>query len=205
MISKTISLTKCKQCDFYTLDNGKPYCGLVGSSIVDKIFCKKEDKVKEISWDAYFMGIAEAVSKKSHCYSHQFGAIAVDDDRCIMATGYNGPPRGYPHCKVQAGGTVKLACPRHEKGYKSGEGLNLCPAAHAERNVLINAARSGISVKGCTLYVTSPIPCRECAKEIVNAGIQEVVYENPQRYPETGITGERILLDCGVICRLYKE
>ncbi len=161
--------------------------------------------MQEISWDAYFLGIAKAVSKKSHCLSHQFGAIAVNDDKQVVSTGYNGPPRGYPHCNddyqpmVSTDTLQKETCPRHFQGMKSGEGLEFCPAAHAERNVLINAARYGIRLCGCTLYVTSPTPCRECAKEIVNAGIIRVVHGNPTDYPEIGITGRQILLQCGVI------
>jgi dCMP deaminase len=151
------------------------------------------------TWDEYFMGIAEAVSHKSHCLSHKFGAIAVTDDHQIVSTGYNGPPRGYTHCNH---GFMGLGnCPRRVKGYKSGEGLEWCPAAHAERNVLINAARYGVRLNGCALYVTSPVPCRECAKEIVNAGIQEVIYKDEVDYPETGITGKSILFECGVKLR----
>jgi dCMP deaminase len=89
-------------------------------------------------------------------------------------------------------------CPRKKAGFKSGEGLEFCPAAHAERNVLINATRHGASLKGCTLYITSMTPCRECAKEIVNTGIIKVVYKEDSVYPENGITGMGILSKCGI-------
>jgi len=161
------------------------------------------------AWDDYFMGIAKAVSKNSHCLSHQFGGIAVDPDRCIISTGDNGPPRGYHHCDdlefALDGNPHEIGvCPRKEVGYKSGEGLEHCPAAHAERNVLINAARHGASLKGCILYVTSMTPCRECAKEIVNSGIIKMVYATDYVYPETGITGRDILEKCGVKLELLK-
>jgi dCMP deaminase len=156
-----------------------------------------------MEWDAYFMMIAATVAEKSHCLSHHYGAIAVDSDHCIIETGYNGPPRGFPHCNttdIQRTNTKGIdgICPRRFAGFKSGEGLEHCPAAHAERNVLINAARHGHSVKGCTLYVTSPTPCRECSKEIVNAGIVRVVCGEDSQYPEKGLTGINILLRCGV-------
>ncbi|KKN62595.1 hypothetical protein LCGC14_0510060 [marine sediment metagenome] len=144
-----------------------------------------------MDWNEYFFGIAEAVSQKSHCLSHKFGAIAVRDGRFVVATGYNGPPAGYPHCP----GSV---CPRRVAGYKSGEGLDICPASHAERNVLIEAARLGISLLGCRLYTTSPYPCRECAKEIVNAGIREVLVMIGYEYPDIGLTGAQVLNRCGV-------
>ncbi len=147
-----------------------------------------------ISWDRYFAGIAEAVSQKSHCLSHQFGAIAVRDGKFIVATGYNGPPTGFPHC-------VGDVCPRRVVGFQSGQGLEICPAAHAELNVLIEATRLGIVLCECSLYVTSPMPCRECAKAIVNAGIVEVVLCRGGSYPDIGLTGESILSKCGVKVR----
>lgn len=161
-----------------------------------------------MDWDNYFINIAKEVSRKSHCLSHQFGAVAVRDNH-ILSTGYNGPPSGYPHCegkyiivlgkKFTEGG---LVCPRHALGYKSGQGLELCPAAHAELNVIVQAARYGINLNGATLYITSPTPCRECSKAIVNAGIYEVVTGNANNYPDIGLTGDSILERCGVRLRI---
>jgi len=148
-----------------------------------------------MNWDEYFFGIADAVAKKSHCLSRQEGAIAVRNKKFIVATGYNGPSMGYPHCE----GTE---CPRHKVGYKSGQGLDVCPAAHAEFNVLIEAARLGIQLEGCTLYLTTGSPCRECAKGMVNAGIKEVVVTGTKAYPDVGLTGVQILETCGVKLRV---
>jgi len=66
-------------------------------------------------------------------------------------------------------------CPRQAMGFKSGEGLQWCPAGHAERNALINAARNGICTKGTKLYMNCPIPCTPCLVEIINAGVDEIV------------------------------
>jgi dCMP deaminase len=152
-----------------------------------------------MNWDTYFIEIADSVSKKSHCLSHKFGAIAVRDDKFIVATGFNGPPAGYTHCKGEV-------CPRHRAGFASGQGLEVCPAAHAELNVLIEAARIGVSLNNCKLYITSPLPCRECAKAIVNAGIQTVICSNFTPYPDIGLSGTRILEECGVKIRgIVKE
>lgn len=150
-----------------------------------------------MNWDEYFLGIAEAVSRKSHCLSHQFGGIAVRD-KFILATGYNGPPTGYPHCEGSE-------CPRRKLGYKSGQGLEICPAAHAELNVLIEAARLGIKLEGASLYLTSYMPCRECAKAIVNAGIREVVITNIGPYPDIGLEGKTILEKCGIVIRVVNK
>lgn len=159
---------------------------------------------KDMTWDSYFLGIAEAVSKKSHCLSRQLGAVAVLNN-FVIATGYNGPPAGYPHCEIiEPVGDVPgdKRCPRHRVGYQSGQGLDICPAAHAELNVLIEAARIGVALEGATLYITSPTPCRECAKAIVNAGIVEVVYQDPKPYPDIGLSGKKILETCGVKMRI---
>jgi len=144
-----------------------------------------------IGWQEYFFTIAEAISKKSHCLSRKLGAIAVHNGKFIVATGYSGPPMGYPHCE----GTE---CPRHKLGYKSGQGLEICPSAHAELNVLAEAARLGTSLKDCTLYLSGPSPCRECSKAIVNAGITEVVFNGDIEYPDIGLSGVEILKTCGV-------
>jgi len=129
-----------------------------------------------VNWDLYFHTVCGAVSSKSPCLSRKIGAILVRD-RSIVSTGYNGPARGYPHCP----GTE---CPRHLKGYKSGEGLVECPAAHAEGNCIANAARIGANSVGCTLYMNCVVPCKDCAVLLVNAGIVEVVIEKLVYYHE---------------------
>lgn len=124
-------------------------------------------------WDSYFHKICGAVASKSSCLSRQIGAILVRD-RSIVSTGYNGPARDYPHCQNE--------CPRLAKGYKSGEGLIECPAAHAEGNCIANAARIGASTVGSILYMNSIIPCKDCAILLVNAGTIEIVVEETVPY-----------------------
>lgn len=146
-------------------------------------------KSSELRWDSYFINICDAVAKNSKCLSRKIGAILVKD-RAIISTGYNGPVRGAKHCNErdisfydQINETIipfiektKNECPRRSFGYKSGEGLHLCQAGHAERNTLIQAARNGISTLGATLYCNCGQVCKDCAIEIVNAGIKELVY-----------------------------
>ncbi|MBU2685941.1 MAG: dCMP deaminase family protein [Gammaproteobacteria bacterium] len=120
-------------------------------------------------WDQRFLGVCIELSTWSSCLSRQIGAVIVKD-RTIVSTGFNGPPRGVKHC-----GEVYGGCPRHSNGYKSGEGLELCPAAHAETNTIVNAARLGVSTLGTSIYMNCGIPCRECLKLIINAGINEIV------------------------------
>lgn len=147
-------------------------------------------------WDQYFWRVATAVASKSPCFSRQIGAILVRD-KSIVATGYNGPPRGFPHCGIERYSTdgnlqkvlvsaagVETNCPRSLLGFSSGHGLELCYAAHAERNCLINAARLGVSTLGCTLFMNACVPCKNCIIELINAGIKEVVVETTELYDE---------------------
>lgn len=128
-------------------------------------------------WDRYFISICDAVALNSKCKSRQLGAIIVRD-KSIVSTGYNGPPRGVSHCEP---------CPRKEHGYTSGEGLDICRAGHAELNVIINAARLGVSTVGTILYLNWIIPCKECSIAIINAGVVEVVCASCTKYDQLGM------------------
>lgn len=129
-------------------------------------------------WDKYFHNICEAIATKSPCMSRKIGAILVRD-KSIVSTGYNGPARGYPHCNDESD-----ICPRKKLGFKSGEGLEYCPASHAEMNAVANAARIGASTVGTTLYMNCIIPCKFCAVILVNAGIEEIVVDELSLYHE---------------------
>jgi len=95
-------------------------------------------------------------------------------------------------------------CPRYvpEMGFKSGEGLNLCIAGHAERNALINAARFGIATKGTKIYMDCGIPCKDCLAEIINAGIEEIIVTKISYYD---ISSEYLLKQSGIKYRVYNH
>ena len=142
-------------------------------------------------WDIYFLRIAKEVSERTKCLSRKVGAVLVYD-KSIISTGYNGPPRGIKRCEEREpsfyweldDGKTELSsetaykdiCPRRKLNYKSGQGLHLCQAGHAERNALINAARLGISTLGSTMYCYCALPCLPCMIEIINAGVERLVY-----------------------------
>ena len=125
-----------------------------------------EYREKMKRWDTYFMALCDAIASKSPCHSRNIGALVVID-KSIASTGFNGPARGYPHCET----CIRKADPN----YKSGQNLDKCPAAHAEGNCISNAARTGTSLRGGTLYLNTDFPCKDCMTAIVNAGIIEVV------------------------------
>ena len=126
------------------------------------------------SWDEYFMDMAVLTAKRSTCLRRQVEAVIVKDKH-IIATGYNGAPRGVPHCDEKGG------CLRQQLNVPSGERHELCRALHAEQNAIIQAATLGQSIEGGTIYVTNQ-PCVICAKMIINAGIRRIVVK--EGYPD---------------------
>ncbi len=125
------------------------------------------------SWERYFMEIAELVSSRSTCLRRQVGAVLVRDKH-IIATGYNGAPRGITHC-------MEAGCLREKLGIPSGERHEMCRGTHAEQNAIIQAALHGVSTAGSTLYCTHQ-PCILCAKMLINAGVERVVFQG--NYPD---------------------
>ena len=124
-------------------------------------------------WDSYYMGIAFAVREKANCTGNRVGAIIVKNNR-VISTGYNGVPEGMPNCLE--GGCLRCSNPNGQ--FATGTGYDLCICVHAEQNALLSAARFGISVEGATIYTTMQ-PCFGCAKELVQAHVEKVVYLHP--------------------------
>jgi dCMP deaminase len=141
-----------------------------------------------MDWDQYFMSMAYLVAMKSKDASTKVGSVAVDDEHEILATGYNGFPRGFDDSDPA----------RKEKPTK------LIYMIHSENNTVISAARKGISLKGSTMYVTW-CPCDKCALTIVQAGVKEVVTHKENPIPESWAPAidlaKEILSEGGVIHR----
>jgi dCMP deaminase len=115
-----------------------------------------------MKWEQYFRTIANQVKMKSKDENTKIGAVIVGSDNEIVSTGYNSFPRGIDD-------NVDSRQERPEKYFWF---------EHAERNALYNAARIGVSTKGCTMYLTCGIPCADCARGIINSGISKIVCEN---------------------------
>ncbi len=153
------------------------------------------------SWDEYFYNVSRQVARNSKCLSRRIGTVLAFD-KSIISTGYNGPPRGVPKCDLRwkldeefaakYGDRVKDkekigVCPRQLIGFKSGTGLEVCIAGHAERNALINAVRNGVKARGASLYMTCGIPCTPCLVEIINAGVKEIIVTSLKPYDESSM------------------
>ena len=100
--------------------------------------------MERVSKENYYLDIAQTVAERSTCIRRKFGAIIVKDDN-IIATGYNGAPRGRQNCSELG------HCTRDKLGIPRGERYELCRSVHAEMNAVISAARA--DMLGATLYM----------------------------------------------------
>lgn len=143
-------------------------------------------KSQRITKDEYYLSIALAVSKRSTCLKRHYGCVIVKDD-IIIATGYNGSPRGEENCCDR--GICKRANAERYSGYEN------CDSVHAEQNALIAASRDRLL--GSTIYLAceeakvnqmtayereiswseddNPVPCPLCLRMLKNAGVSRVV------------------------------
>ena len=127
------------------------------------------------SKEEYYLGIALAVSKRSTCLKRHYGCVIVKDD-VIIATGYNGSPRGCENC-CDVG-----VCKRLNKPHNSGD-YSDCHSVHAEQNAMLSTSRSktidatlylaGEEADGSEIYDAEPCPI--CSKMIMNSGISRIV------------------------------
>lgn len=126
--------------------------------------------------DEYYLNIAAEVAKRSTCLRRQYGAVIVKNDE-IIATGYNGSPRGVINC-ADAG-----RCWREDHNVPHGERYEMCKSVHAEQNAIISASRR--DMLGAVMYLAGwendkrikAVPCTICKRLIQNAGIQKVISE----------------------------
>ncbi len=136
------------------------------------------------------MKLANEVATRTTCLRRAVGAVVVKDNR-ILATGYNGVPSGLAHC-------AEVGCLRQELGIPSGQRNEICRGLHAEQNAIIQAAKYGPVIEGAMIYVNTQ-PCVVCAKMIINAGIEEIVYQNP--YPDE--LSQEMLKESGIKVRVF--
>ena len=117
-----------------------------------------------MSWDEFFASQSRVMAMRSTCQRLAVGCVIVRDKRMI-ASGYNGSIHGDEHCTDVGCKVVDGHCVR---------------AIHAEQNAILQCARFGIPVEGADLYVTH-LPCLQCTKNLIQAGIATVYYEESYR------------------------
>ena len=141
-----------------------------------------------ISKTEYYLNIAAAVAQRSTCIRRQYGAVIVNNDE-IIATGYNGSPRGEENC-CESGN-----CWRELNNVPHGERYEVCKSVHAEQNAIISASRTRMI--GTTMYLVgfengkeiNAVPCDICRRLIKNAGIHKVVNRST-RTEERGLSND---------------
>ena len=129
-----------------------------------------------MNWSDYLMGFAEHASKKSKD-STKVGAVLVREN-AVLCTAFNGPPKG-----------VRDSEDRFVRPKK------YLYAAHAEMNLVSTAAREGIRIEGCSVYVTHK-PCSMCARILIQAGVKRVVFgEGQTSMPDEEFEAAQVMFD----------
>jgi dCMP deaminase len=144
-----------------------------------------------LSWDEYFMGVAKLSGLRSKDPNTQVGCCIVNQNKKIVAVGYNGMPMG---------------C--NDKDFpwdvKEGslENTKYAYVVHAELNAILNSTQQ---LCGCTIYV-SLFPCNECSKAIIQSGIKEIVYADDKYFGTPSFIASRRMLEAsGVKVRQVKD
>lgn len=146
-----------------------------------------------MKWNEYFLNIAEQVKLKSKDESTQIGAIIVGQDNEILSTGYNSFPRGL----------------NDEIKERQERPIKYFYFEHAERNAIFNAARVGTPINNSMIYITSGLPCADCARAIINSGIKKVycksvcTTKNKSKWDESQRISLEMLNECGVEVEYY--
>ena len=124
-----------------------------------------------LSWNEYFMRLAETVAMRGTCDRAYVGCVLVNSENRIVSTGYNGSIKGNAHCD--------------EIGHTMRDG-HCIATIHAEMNAILYCAKEGISVKDTICYVTH-FPCLNCTKSLIQAGISKIYYHEAYRVDEYAI------------------
>ena len=146
-----------------------------------------------MEWTDYFLNIAESVKLKSKDESTPIGAVIVGKNKEVLSTGYNSFPRGLDDNRPE----------RQERPEK------YFWMEHAERNAIYNAARVGIPIDGSSIYLTSGLPCCDCARAIINSGIKKVyskkecTTKNKEKWGDHQSKAFLMLKECGVEIEFY--
>jgi dCMP deaminase len=144
-----------------------------------------------ISWDEYFMALAILSAERSKDPNSQVGSCIVSDNKMIMSMGYNGFPKGIDDKDLPWG--------------RDGDFLDTKYAyvVHSEANAIMNA--QGRDLKGCTLYVAL-FPCNECAKLIIQAGLEKIIYfDDKYKDSENNIATRKMFDLAGIKYEKYQQ
>ena len=138
-----------------------------------------------MKWDKRFLNLAKEISTWSKDPSTKIGAVIVNDEKRILATGYNGFPKGIHDSEQRY----------HDRETKYKY------VVHAEMNAIYNATYNGISLNDSTLYVWGLPVCSECAKGVIQVGIKRIVMpkaDYPDRWIESFRKSRELFTEAGL-------
>lgn len=151
--------------------------------------------MERISWNEYFMYIAQLAALRSKDPHTQVGAVLVNNENKILSIGYNGAPRDFDDNKVPWNRDPEL--PYIDRKYPY-----MC---HAEMNAIVNYGGSIKDLRGATIYVTL-FPCDDCAKLLAQTGVKKVIYLYDYHHDEPIYEASRIILkECGIEYTEFKK
>lgn len=145
----------------------------------------------------YYLNIAKEVCTRATCLRRRYGAVLIKND-VIIATGYNGSPRGTHNC-IDLG-----ECRREKLKIPRGQCYEMCRSLHAEQNCIINASRNDMIDSDLYLYgmdvstndiVNDLDSCQLCKKMIINSGIKRVIFARPDNNYEIKDVSEWVIND----------
>ena len=148
--------------------------------------------MKKVNWDDLYMTMVYLIAMKSKDESTHIGAVLVGPDNEVRSVGYNSFPRD-----INDGVAERQKRPGKYNWME-----------HAERNVVNNAALTGVRLKGCRMY-TNGVPCTGCARGVINAGIKEVIVDkwwddnNIDQWKEEAEISLEMFEEAGVKVRYY--
>lgn len=115
------------------------------------------------SWPEYFLRVARTISERASCPRASIGCVIVSSDGQIVATGYNGAPRGFKNCLDNGCIILNDHCMRSN---------------HAEMNAMMAAKQRNINLRGCTAYIVGPrLPCERCGLVMIEEGIVDWLHK----------------------------
>lgn len=145
------------------------------------------------TWEQTFMNIANVIKERSKDPIRQVGACIVSEENKILSLGYNGAPNGFDDDDF----------PWNREGDYTDS--KLAYVVHAERNAVLNFSGRLRDFENSTVYVTD-YPCNECAKELAQIKIKEIVYLRDPKWERENFQASKIMLEkVGIICRKYDQ
>lgn len=150
---------------------------------------------RRMRWDWHFINLAVQNAKMSKDPSTKVGAVIVGPDREIRSMGFNGFPRGIVDTRERLNDREK----------------KLSLVVHGEMNAVLNAARIGVSLNNCSMYLAATdksgaiwggAPCVRCTVEIIQAGISEIIAppfkDTPSRWKKSVEQSRKLLAEAGI-------